>query len=67
MANLYDNEAILTAGVPLRQHRDVKLRYSVGADFVSRYHPALYVQLVGYRFGLLGQECPAYPHASQYL
>jgi hypothetical protein len=30
------------------------------------YHPALYIQLVVYRFDLLGQERPANSHASQY-
>src|ERR1039458_2745584 len=64
--DLYDNQAICTASVPLRQHHDVELRYSVAADFVIGYHTALYIQLVVYRFDLLGQERPAYPHASQY-
>ena len=46
--DLYNNQAICTAGVVvrLRQHHDVKLRYSVGADVVLGYHTALYVQLV---------------------
>lgn len=56
--NLYDNQAICTAGVSLRQHHDVKLRYSVAADFVVGYHTALYVQLVVERCGLLGQGMP---------
>ena len=60
--DLYDNQAIGTAaafGVSLRQHHDVKLRYSVAADFVVGDHTAGYIQLVVYRIDLLGQERPA--------
>lgn len=67
--DLYDDQAICTGaafGVSLRQHHDVKLRYSVRADFVVGDHAAGYIQLVVYRIDLLGQERPAYPHASQY-
>jgi hypothetical protein len=67
--DLYDYQAICIVaapGVSLRQHHDVKLCYSVAADFVVGDHTAGYVQLVVYRIDLLGQERPAYPHASQY-
>ena len=67
--DLYDDQAIRSAGVsivPLGQHHDVKLRYSIAADSEVGYHPALYIELVVYRFDLLGQERPANSHASQY-
>jgi hypothetical protein len=67
--DLYDYQAICIVaapGVSLRQHHDVKFCYSVAADFVVGDHTAGYIQLVVYRIDLLGQERPAYPHASQY-
>ena len=64
--DLYNDQAICTAGVSvsLCQYHDVELRYSIGADSEVGYHPALYIELVIYCFDLLGQERPAYPHAS---